>query len=140
MTDDLFADPAPDEELSAPIRCPHCGELHSQCRPAAVEILRETVRRDNRDRLAWTEGALSVMHEGDRVAVARWLQGALDRPPLSNRGVRTIEPIRAVLDALWRDIYEITPDPLSPVVEYEGEAWRVWTPHHELVEMREDAL
>ena len=139
MTDDLFADPAPAEDLSPPIRCKHCGELHSQCSANAAQILRESIARDSRDRLTWTEGALLTMHEGDRVAVARWLQGALERPPLVNRGVRTIEPIRAVLDALWRDIFEITPDPMSPSFDYEGERWTLPLPHHELQEMREPA-
>lgn len=140
MASDVWAEADGEQPLSRAIYCTNCGEWHSQCRANAAAILRESIARDSRDRLTWTEGALRLMHEGDRVAVARWIQGVLDRPPLANTRTRTLEPIRAVLDALWRDIYEITPDPLSPVFDYQGESWKVWTPHHELAEMREGEL
>lgn len=140
MSDDRWGidDSAPGaaDELSGAVRCPNCMQLHSQCKESAMALVHQEIRRDLEMRLNRLEYTLFEMHEGDRVAVARWIQSALDRPPLSNRGARTIEPIRAVLDALWRDIYEATPDPLMPTFQYEGQTWGIPQPHHELAEMR----
>jgi hypothetical protein len=129
--------PAPDEpSLSEPVRCLNCGEWHSICRPQAATILRETIARETSERLLNCESVLRLMHEGDRVAVARWIIGVISRPPFSTGRSRTIEPIHKLLDALWWDINNMTPDPISPTVEG---GWTVPLPHHELVEMREDA-
>lgn len=139
MTDDLFADPIADNLTSTvevvDARCPNCMEMHSHCREGAAALIRETIRRELDNRLARVEYLLSEMHEGDRVALARWIQGVLERPPLSNTRARTLEPMRAFLDAMWRDIYEMTPDPLR--IEADDGSWAIERPHHELAEMRE---
>jgi hypothetical protein len=139
MSDDLFADAADEPAPLEALRCANCMQVHSQCSDNAAALVKAQIRHEIDNRLDRLEYLLGEMHEGDRVAVARWVQGALDRPPLSNRGVRSIEPIRAVLDALWRDIYDRTPDPMMPTFEFEGETWAIEQPHHELLEMRPDA-
>jgi hypothetical protein len=125
----------PDQPLSPPVHCRHCGAWHSTCDEQAVDLRWAYIRAQARDRLERTESALRLMSEIDRVSTARWLQGVLDRPPLANN--RAFEYLRELLDALWRDIYWTTPDALSPTIDYGGERWFVPEPHHELAEMRE---
>jgi hypothetical protein len=139
MTDDLFADPvdqnatpAPEPIHSAEIRCANCMEVHNQCRESAAALVREQIRIDLDMRLPRVEHLFYEMHEGDRVALARWIQGVLERPPLSNTRTRSMEPIRVFLDTMWRDIYELTPDALPIEV---GDIL-IERNHHELDEMR----
>lgn len=127
--------PGPEPELSAPVRCVHCGEMHSTCAERAAELLRSRIRAESRERLARLERVIADLGEPERIALARWLQAALDRPPLVNG---RLEYVRVALDALWRDIYYLTPDPLSPSFTYGGEMYVVPEPHHELAEMRDD--
>jgi hypothetical protein len=141
---DLFADADVNEsgnKTTADLtirRCPNCMEEHSQCEANAAATVRQSIRAEIDNRLDRTEYLVAELHEGDRVAVARWIQGVLDRPPLSNGRARSLDPIRAVLDALWRDIYDATPDPLMHTFSYEGDSYAIERPHHELVEMRPD--
>jgi hypothetical protein len=132
--DELPVAPATSEPVD-PDECRACGRLplHKDTRAAALLLSR--IRADAHDRLSRTEQALSGLTEIERVAMARWLQGVLDRPPLSNN--RAFDYLREVIDALWRDIFYTTPDALSSTVDYGGEPWFVPLPHHELVEMRE---
>lgn len=135
--------PAADPEADIPPHareCPTCHRLPLHEDPRAAALLLERIREDARDRLSRTEGALAVMHEGDRIAVAAWIQAALDRPPLVNARARTFVPIVAVLDALWRDIYWTTPDPLVEIAGDAPERVAIPSPHHELAAMREEAL
>jgi hypothetical protein len=121
------------EELLDPEQCANCGRLPLHRDGRASAMLLSRIRGDLRERLSRTEQVLSEIHEADRIAVARWLQETLDRPPLRDARSRSYEPIVAVLDALWRDIYWSTSDPASPVVD----GWTVPIPHQDLVEMRE---
>lgn len=139
MTAIDFLDPAPGEpdEPTHPRQCTACGRLPLHEDPRAASLLLEQIRQRNQDRLSRTEELLVGLGDADRVAVARWLQGALDRPPLVNNRSRSFAPVVAALDALWRDIYYLTSDPLSPVVSDGPRRWTVPLPHHELVDMRE---
>lgn len=148
MTDDEFwgvippaittdAEPEPEPEPARdPEGCSACGRLPLHRDRAAAGMLLSRIRAAHRDRLERTEWALARLPELERVGVARWLQSALDRPPLANARHTTWDPLRTVLDALWRDIYWLTPDPASPSVEYDGESWTVPEPHHDLAAMR----
>lgn len=123
-----------------PRACSSCGRLPLHEDPRAAAVLLSQIRADARDRLSRTESTLTAMVDGDRIAVAAWIQAALDRPPLVNTRARSFAPIVAVLDALWRDIYWTTPDPLSEIAGDAPEHVAVPAPHHELVEMREEVF
>ena len=66
-------------------------------------------------RLDRAEGVLDGSEEL-RLGIADWLGGMLRRPPLS-RPDASWAPIAAFVDALWWDIHDRTPDPLSPEIE-----------------------
>jgi hypothetical protein len=48
---------------------------------------------------------------------AGWLGAMLRRPPLSRPADSGFAYLAAVVEALWWDIHDLTPDPLSPAVE-----------------------
>jgi hypothetical protein len=69
------------------------------------------------DRLHRTESVLAASG-AVRLGLADWLGGILRRPPLA-RPDAGWEAVRAFVEALWWDIADMTPDPLSPHVEGE---------------------
>ena len=70
------------------------------------------------DHLHRTEALLNA-NEELRIGAADWLGGMLRRPPLS-RPNPAWAPIQALVEALWWDIHDQTPDPLSPTIEGVG--------------------
>lgn len=99
-------------EPSAPILCLNCGEVHSTCRERAVEEARARIRFEARDRLERTEAALGALTVAEKIAAAEWLARLLERPPFANGRVSApaqVDQLRDLIDALWRDIYWLTP-------------------------------
>lgn len=71
------------------------------------------------DRFHRAESLVSAREEY-RLGIATWLGGMLRRPPLAQPD-ETWAVIAAFVEALWWDLSDMTPDPLSPVVEGVGQ-------------------
>lgn len=93
--------------------CPACGRLPLHVQPEAADALLSAVRRDLRERLSRAESVVSGASQEERVGIASWLGGMLRRPPL-DRPSPAWNAMRALVDALWWDIHDVTPDPLEP--------------------------
>jgi len=96
-----------------PDPCPTCGRYPLHHDPAAAHELLEAIHDETANRLlsveAWTRGASA----DDRVAVARWIDRTLDRPPFAGRIGK--DPVATLLAWVARDISLIAIDPASPM-------------------------
>lgn len=70
------------------------------------------IRRDAHDRLQRAESVLLGCPEEARLGLAEWLGAMLRRPPLSHPTAGFV-PMAALVEALWWDIHDVTPDPLD---------------------------
>ena len=80
--------------------------------PLAVQA-RRVLSEDFRRRLQRTEQEVHDASGTEREALANWLGGMLHRPPLE-RPTPAFRPMRALVEALWWDIADRTPDPAIP--------------------------
>lgn len=92
--------------------CPTCRRLPLHEQPEAAEALLSAIRMQARDRLQRAESVLLGCNEEARLGIADWLGAMLRRPPLS-RPSPAFAPMAALIDALWWDIHDVTPDPLD---------------------------
>lgn len=96
--------------MSAP--CPTCGRLPLHEHPEAAEALLAAIRVDAKDRLQRAESVLLGCNEEARLGIADWLGAMLKRPPLA-RPTAAFGPMAALVEALWWDIHDVTPDALD---------------------------
>lgn len=76
-------------------------------------IVHEALRADGERRLMRTEAAIAGSSQAEREALCEWLGGMLHRPPLE-RPTAAWVAMRALVEALWWDLADRTPDPLEP--------------------------
>lgn len=107
--------------------CPTCGRLPLHEQPEAAEALLSAIRRDQRDRLNRAESVLLGCNEEARLGLAEWLGAMLKRPPLHHPSAG-FRPMAALVEALWWDIHDVTPDALDPDAPHprlaESHPWR----------------
>lgn len=77
------------------------------------EVIRKSLRADRERRLMRTEAAIAGSSQAEREALCEWLGGMLHRPPLE-RPTAAWVAMRALVEALWWDLADRTPDPLEP--------------------------
>lgn len=86
-------------------------------RPSPVERVAEAIQRalhaDDERRLLRTEAAIAGSSQVEREALCEWLGGMLHRPPLEKPTAAWVA-MRALVEALWWDLADRTPDPLEP--------------------------
>lgn len=71
------------------------------------------LRAERGRRLERSEAAIAGSSQLEREALCEWLGGMLHRPPLE-RPTPAYVPMRALVEALWWDLADRTPDPLEP--------------------------
>lgn len=88
------------------------------CDPATGAIIEDPIRTwdaSERARRLWrTEDAITFSTQVQRESLANWLGTMLHQPPLDRPGTAYAH-IRALIEALWFDLADRTPDPLEPL-------------------------
>lgn len=97
--------------------CETCGRLPLHLHPEAADALRASIKRDRFERLHRAESVVSGCNEEERLGIAAWLGGMLRRPPL-DKPSPAWDAMRALVEALWWDLHDVTPDPLDPDVPH----------------------
>lgn len=99
--------------MEEPIPCALCGRFPLREDPDR-EAFAQHLRRTAGDRLHRVESFLDGTNAEQRLEVAGYLGGLLERPPLNDPGV-TYAASRALVEALWWDVADRTRDPLEPM-------------------------
>lgn len=97
-----------------PAPCPTCGRLDLANDEAARTALLADIRRDSDGRFDRAETWLRLSTTDDRLAVVRWIDRVLSRPPFSDRSA---DPVASLLAFIAHDLSYLTFDPLSPTTE-----------------------
>lgn len=103
----MFNDPAEDPFEGIP-------EAPPSLAVQASRALRDLTASERARRLWRSEEAIVYSTQLEREALCNWLGGMLHRPPLE-RPTPAFRPMRAIVEALWWDLSERTPDPLEPL-------------------------
>ncbi len=81
--------------------------------PLAKEAKR-VLSDDFKRRLQRAETEIAMTTAVEREALCEWLGGMMFRPPLKNP-TAAFAPMRALVEALWWDLADRTPDPAEPL-------------------------
>lgn len=84
-----------------------------QARGDIAALIQQALHADDERRLLRLEAAIAGSTQMEREALCEWLGAMLHRPPLE-RPTPAYRPMRAVIEALWWDLHDRTPDPLEP--------------------------
>ena len=82
--------------------------------PSIEEQVRRVLSDDHLRRLQRVEAEMAMTTGTEREALCEWLGGMLHRPPLERPSV-AYRPMRALVEALWWDLADRTPDPAEPL-------------------------
>ena len=96
------------------MKCETCGRWPLATDSEASRALTAELRITNVQRLHRTEAAIYGAGEEARLQMAAFLGKMLERPPL-DRPTAPYRAIVALIEGLWFDIADATPDPLEPL-------------------------
>ena len=97
--------PPPRTDTAAGIARPARGDI--------AALIQQALHADDERRLLRLESAIAGSTQMEREALCEWLGAMLHRPPLE-RPTPAYRPMRALVEALWWDLHDRTPDPLEP--------------------------
>lgn len=101
-------------EGPAPVLMDSASGAPRHARGDIAEIIRQALHAEDERRLLRTEAAVAGSSQIEREALCEWLGGMLHRPPLE-RPTAAWMAMRGLVEALWWDLADRTPDPLEPL-------------------------